>query len=97
LSRSAFGKVPVTDLGSNLPAYGPLIADSNKLLDLPAGFSYKVISELGEKMDDGQFVPNNADGMGCFTLDDDRVALVRNHELKPTDLAKADAAAQTHK
>ncbi|MGO2013127.1 alkaline phosphatase PhoX [Pseudoalteromonas sp.] len=97
LSRSAFGKVPVTDLGSNLPAYGPLIADSNKLLDLPAGFSYKVISELGEKMDDGQFVPNNADGMGCFKLDDDRVALVRNHELKPTDLAKADAAAQTHK
>ncbi|MDN3376826.1 MULTISPECIES: alkaline phosphatase PhoX [unclassified Pseudoalteromonas] len=97
LSRSAFGKVPVTDLGSNLPAYGPLIADRNKLLDLPAGFSYKVISELGEKMDDGQFVPNNADGMGCFTLDDDRVALVRNHELKPTDLAKADVAAQTHK
>lgn len=97
LSRSAFGKVPVTDLGSNLPAYGPLIADSNKLLDLPAGFSYKVISELGEKMDDGQFVPDKADGMGCFALDDDRVALVRNHELKPTDLAKADAIAQAHK
>ena len=97
LSRSAFGKVPVTDLGSDLAAYGPLIADSNKLLDLPAGFSYKVISQLGEKMVDGQFVPDKADGMGCFELDDDRVALVRNHELKPTDLAKADAGAQTHK
>ena len=97
LSRSAFGKVPLSDLGSNLPAYGPLIADNNKLLDLPAGFSYKVISQLGDKMSDGFTVPDKADGMGCIALDDERVALVRNHELKPTDLVKAESSLQTHK
>lgn len=97
LSRSAFGKVPVTDLGSNLPAYGPLIADSNTLLDLPEGFSYKVISQLGDKMSDGFTVPDKADGMGCIALDGERVALIRNHELKPTDLAKAELSLQTHK
>ncbi|MEH6394226.1 alkaline phosphatase PhoX [Pseudoalteromonas sp.] len=97
LSRSAFGKVPVTDLGSNLPAYGPLIADINTLLDLPEGFSYKVISQLGDKMSDGFTVPDKADGMGCIALDDERVVLVRNHELKPTDLAKAHASIQAHK
>ncbi|WP_394193564.1 alkaline phosphatase PhoX [Pseudoalteromonas atlantica] len=97
LSRSAFSKVPLSDLGSNLPAYGPLIADNNKLLDLPAGFSYKVISQLGDKMSDGFTVPDKADGMGCIALDDERVALVRNHELKPTDLVKAESSLQTHK
>lgn len=97
LSRSAFGKIPATDFGSNLPAYGPLIADSNKLLDLPKGFSYKVISQLGDNMTDGFTVPDKADGMGCIALDDERVALVRNHELKPTDLAKAELSLQTHK
>lgn len=63
------------------PGYGPLIADPDALIDLPEGFSYKVISRLGETMTDGFKVPDNADGMGCFKLDDDRVILVRNHEL----------------
>lgn len=67
------------------------------MLDLPAGFSYKVISQLGDKMSDGFTVPDKADGMGCIALDDERVALVRNHELKPTDLAKAESSLQTHK
>tara|TARA_R110001606_G_scaffold26736_2_gene86311 strand:- start:12460 stop:13839 length:1380 start_codon:yes stop_codon:yes gene_type:complete len=97
LSRSTFGKVPFLDVSEHLSAYGPLVTDPNKLLDLPAGFSYQVISKLGDKMDDGFTVPDKADGMGCIALDDERVALVRNHELKPTDLAKADVSLQTHK
>ncbi|WP_411022186.1 alkaline phosphatase PhoX, partial [Salmonella sp. ZJHZ21_0203] len=72
------------------------VTDPNRLLDLPAGFSYQVISKLGDKMDDGFTVPDKADGMGCIALDDERVALVRNHELKPTDLVKADVSLQTH-
>jgi hypothetical protein len=36
-------------------------------------------------MDDGHVVPDRADGMGAFPLDERRVALVRNHELKPED------------
>lgn len=62
--------------------YGPLRDDPAGLLDLPAGFSYRVISRLGDAMDDGSRVPDNADGMGCFRLRDGRLALIRNHELR---------------
>ncbi len=61
--------------------YGPLERDPAGLLDLPRGFSYRVISQFGERMSDGFVVPDRADGMGCFRLDARRVALVRNHEL----------------
>ncbi len=65
--------------------YGPLRADPAGILDLPEGFSYQVISALGEMMDDGMTVPDRADGMGCIALDDERVALVRNHEISPSN------------
>lgn len=65
--------------------YGPLVPDPYGLLDLPAGFSYTVVSRAGEVMSDGLEAPYKADGMGCFAWDGDRVALVRNHELKPGD------------
>ena len=65
-------------------AYGPLIPDPNGILDLPAGFSYRVISKLGDMMSDGLPVPDRADGMGCIAIDDERVVLVRNHEIAPS-------------
>jgi secreted PhoX family phosphatase len=34
--------------------------------DLPQGFNYKVISEVGERMEDGLLVPGKHDGMGAF-------------------------------
>jgi uncharacterized protein len=73
-----------TPLGGAVPTaggYGPLVPDPAGLLDLPQGFSYRVISKLGDRMDDGHFVPDSADGMGAFRLDGRRMALVRNHEL----------------
>jgi len=63
--------------------YGALVPDPTGLLDLPPGFSYRVISSLGDVMDDGYRVPDRADGMGAIRLDHRRVALVRNHELAP--------------
>ncbi|KZN28494.1 hypothetical protein N480_10395 [Pseudoalteromonas luteoviolacea S2607] len=69
--------------------YGPLISDPKGLLDLPAGFSYEVISSLNDSMNDGLVVPDNADGMGCIGLDEHRVALIRNHELSPKHLKSA--------
>lgn len=63
--------------------YGALKADSAALLDLPQGFSYRIISRLGDPMEHGHTVPDRADGMGCFPLGDGKLALVRNHELKP--------------
>lgn len=61
--------------------YGALVPDPAGLLDLPQGFAYRVIARLGDAMDDGGRVPDNADGMGCFDLGDGTIALVRNHEL----------------
>ncbi|MCP5381054.1 MAG: DUF839 domain-containing protein [Kordiimonadaceae bacterium] len=61
--------------------YGPLLTDPNENLDLPEGFSYKIISKMGDRMDDGYMVPDRADGMGCFALAGTQVALVRNHEI----------------
>lgn len=63
------------------PSYGPLVEDPAGLIDLPQGFSYRVISSLGDAMDDGGTVPDHADGMGCFALPGGEIALVRNHEL----------------
>ena len=65
--------------------YGPMRPDPRGLLDLPEGFSYRVVSRVGERMDDGLVTPDKFDGMGCFPVDADRVALVRNHELEPDE------------
>ncbi|WP_297799573.1 alkaline phosphatase PhoX [uncultured Brevundimonas sp.] len=67
---------------SEVFGYGPLVKDPYGLMDLPEGFSYRVVSQVGETMSDGLLTPNNFDGMACFPLDEDRVILVRNHETK---------------
>lgn len=66
--------------------YGPLVTDPAGLIDLPRGFSYRVISQFGEVMSDGFKVPDHADGMGCLPLPNGKIALVRNHELQPGHL-----------
>ena len=74
---------------ANTAGYGPLLEDPNGLLKLPKGFSYTSFSKTGEKMDDGLFVPADHDGMATFPLDEDRVILVRNHEMGyDADIAK---------
>lgn len=89
LAALAFGGLAIqsraTEKGlmPTAPGYGPLQPDPAGLIDLPPGFSYRVISSLGEAMSDGHRVPDRADGMGCFQLGGGRIALVRNHELQP--------------
>ncbi len=68
--------------------YGPLLKDPDGILDLPAGFSYHIISPMGVTMDDGLIVPGKHDGMAAFpyinddgSIDPDRCVLVRNHEV----------------
>jgi hypothetical protein len=51
-------------------------------LDLPKDFSCQIVSSLGGEMARGGAVPDKADGMGSFAIDDGRVVLVRNHELR---------------
>ncbi len=70
---------------SEVPGYGALVRDPNNLIDLPKGFSYRVISRFGNIMDDGFLVPSAGDGMGAFAAGKGKVALVRNHELNNKD------------
>lgn len=71
---------------SEVAGYGPLRRDPAGVFDLPEGFSYTVVSRAGDPMSDGLITPGKMDGMGCFALDNDRVALVRNHEINPRNL-----------
>lgn len=63
--------------------YGPLVSDPNGILNLPKGFSYKIISRKGDKMDDGLVLPGAPDGMAAFPGKKGRVIVVRNHENSP--------------
>ena len=74
--RQGFGGMPAA------ASYGAPVPDPAGLFDLPQGFSYRVVSQLGEAMADGGTVPDHADGMGCFDIGQGRIALVRNHELR---------------
>ncbi|WP_334031674.1 alkaline phosphatase PhoX [Alteromonas sp. P256] len=100
LASSAFGKSQLSKaVASAMPiarGYGNLVKDKNSLLDLPEGFAYRVISQFGDAMSDGLHVPDRADGMGCFGLDEQRVALIRNHELHPTHIEKQPQSIQQH-
>ncbi|MFY8208282.1 MAG: alkaline phosphatase PhoX [Caulobacter sp.] len=71
---------------NEVEGYGELIADPKGLLDLPQGFRYRVIAQAGETMNDGLLVPGKFDGMGCFAAGEDKVLLVRNHELSVSDI-----------
>ena len=62
-----------------------LISDPLKIMSLPDGFSYKVISKAGNMMSDGFTVPARPDGMAAFdaTFDGGNglTILIRNHEV----------------
>ena len=79
-TASGKGTKPTAGIG-----YGPLITDPSdkKILDLPKGFSYRVISRQGEKMKDGLLVPGSPDGMATFSGPGGTTILIRNHELEP--------------
>jgi secreted PhoX family phosphatase len=65
------------------PGYGELLADPAGILDLPAGFSYRIFSTSGEVLSDGNSVPSSHDGMAAFPAGGRGTFLVRNHELNP--------------
>ncbi len=63
--------------------FGPLASDPAGLVDLPAGFSYTIVSRAGEVMDDGLFEPGLHDGMAAFPVagSPGLCVVVRNHEI----------------
>jgi len=76
---------PAETYANQVHGYGPLKPDPYGVFDLPEGFSYRVVSQAGEKMSDGLYTPFKFDGMACFPGGGSKVILARNHELKPTD------------
>ena len=66
---------------NQIDIYGDLIKDPQHLIDLPKNFTYKIISQKGNLMTDGLFVPGMPDGMAAFPVNMDKVLLIRNHEL----------------
>lgn len=74
--------------------YGPLLRDPRGLLDLPAGFAYRVLSRAGDPLRSGEgAVPANCDGMAAFDAGGGRVRLVRNHENRATAALRVPAVA----
>lgn len=84
----ANGVIPQPEL---LPGtgYGPLYPTPEGILNLPQGFSCKVISRTGDLMNDGFYEPGAHDGMGAFKWKDNQVLLIRNHELSAGSNSKS--------
>jgi secreted PhoX family phosphatase len=66
--------------------FGPLLPDPAGILDLPEGFSYRVVEAVRvngqrQRMTDGFLVPGAPDGMVCVAGPDGTLILLRNHEL----------------
>ncbi|MEQ9569565.1 MAG: DUF839 domain-containing protein, partial [Longimicrobiales bacterium] len=61
--------------------FGPLVDDPEGILALPEGFSYRIVSRAGDRMNDGLIVPTAHDGMAAFPGPDGLTLLVRNHEV----------------
>jgi len=64
--------------------FGAVLKDPNGILDLPHGFSYRVISRQGDEMDDGLLVPARADGMAAFPGMHGNINIVCNYENRPS-------------
>ncbi|MGB5331576.1 MAG: alkaline phosphatase PhoX, partial [Woeseiaceae bacterium] len=48
---------------ASMTRFGDLRPDADRIIDLPNGFSYRVVSRVGDVMSDGLRVPGAHDGM----------------------------------
>ena len=83
--------------------FGPLVPDPDGLLDLPAGFRYRMFSSgildddratqarFASALTNGEPTPPLHDGMAAFEGPDGATILVRNHELDRGDAPMVDA------
>lgn len=87
LAAAAVAPALPTAIRGEEPRFGALRPDPARIIDLPPGFSYRIVSRAGERMADGLRVPNAHDGMAAFPADDGRLILICNHELAIDELA----------
>jgi secreted PhoX family phosphatase len=83
IAAAASTPVLAASCAASRPQASALQTDRRGLLDLPKGFSYRVVSRAGESMADGLLVPGAHDGMAVFGGSGDHVTLICNHELTP--------------
>ncbi|MBW8484142.1 PhoX family protein [Actinomadura sp. PM05-2] len=75
------GSTAAAEVARHSAGYGPVIADPNKLLALPKGFTYKVVAQAGvTRLESGEPTPSDADGTASFHRGD-QIVLVNNHEI----------------
>ena len=81
--ETLFGAAPAhaaKQTAAEAVGYGPLVPDPAGRLDLPQGFSYRVLSESGRPDSDGLAIASKHDGMAAFPRGGGGVRLVTNHE-----------------
>src|SRR4051812_11571663 len=64
-----------------------LVRDPKGVIDLPAGFSYRILTRTGDPMSDGHRTPGNPDAMGVFAGAGGKLVIMRNHEIAVGDAA----------
>ncbi|MEO6525214.1 MAG: alkaline phosphatase PhoX [Gemmatimonadaceae bacterium] len=70
---------PFRRAGVGEGGYGSL-RSAGRELELPAEFTYTVLSFNGKPMSDGKPTPGAFDGMAAFALPNGNIRLIRNHE-----------------
>lgn len=81
--EALFAANPAAGATGPASGYGPLVPDPRGVLDLPRGFTYKILSREGEPMvSGGGATPSRFDGMASFPAGRGRTYLVRNHECR---------------
>ena len=63
------------------PGIGAPVPDPAGILDLPAGFSYQVVSRAGDPLPGGGITPGRHDGTATFDGPHGGLRLVQNHEI----------------
>lgn len=89
LTTRLAGAAPVQSTQTKKGGYGrlrPVAPDNERggfeYLALPDGFSYVVLSKIGDEMTDGHPTPAQLDGMAAFAGLGGAVRLIRNHEFR---------------
>ena len=82
-TQPSYGSEEGADSEADDYGYGDLITDPQGILDLPKGFSYRIISEEGGEMNDGLLIPGAPDGMAALPGPYGLTVIIRNHELSP--------------
>jgi len=97
LQMFATGCSTATRASARKVGYGALMPDPDKILDLPQGFNYSIVSRAGDEMTDGLLVPAAPDGMATFAGPNGLTILIRNHEVGSTSGGAAGAFGQDFK